>query len=125
MSPTKTETRYGYPPSNLTDNYGLFIKEVKVGTFKSGVGEIKYIESLEADKTTDKMVIDVRFDENNIFNNLIELERSFTGYYAMGIQPYMNLIKDKDREDLIERLAKSMNENVNVTKKLVINESPE
>ena len=125
LSPTKTATRYGYPPSNLTDNYGLFIKEVKVGTFKSGIGEVKYIESLKADKTTDRMIIDVRFDDNNIFKNLIDLERSFTGYYAMAIQPYMNLIKDKDRENLIEGLAKSMNENVHVTKKQVINESPE
>lgn len=125
LSPTETETRYRYPPANLTDNYGLFIKEVTVGDFKSGLGKIKYIESLKADKTADRMVIDVDFDNNDISKNFIKLNRSFTGYYAMPIQPYMNLIKDKDKEELIEGLAKSMNQNVLVKKKQVNNDDPD
>ena len=31
LSPTELNSRYGFPPAYLTDNYGLFIKEVKVG----------------------------------------------------------------------------------------------
>lgn len=123
LSPNKTETRYGYPPANLTDNYGLFIKEVSVGDFKSGLGKIKYIESLNADKTQDRMIIDVDFDENDISKNSIKLTRSFTGYYAMPIQPYMHLINGKDREELLDGLGKTMNENVKITKKEVNNVS--
>lgn len=125
LSPTDTSTRYGFPPADLTGNYGLFIKEVTVGDFKSGLGKIKYIESLGADKTTDRMIIDVSFNENNISKNKIKLDRSFTGYYAMPLQPYMHLAKEKDKEKLIEGLAKSINENIQITKKDVINDSPE
>ena len=39
------------------------MKEVKVGDFKSGVGEIKYIEPVDADASLDKMHIEVNFDK--------------------------------------------------------------
>ncbi|TMM52231.1 DUF3857 domain-containing protein [Maribacter algarum] len=124
LSPNDMETRYGYPPVALTDNYGLFIKEVSVGDFKSGIGKVKYIKSLEADKTVDKMVIDVQFDEENITSNSIKLERSFTGYYAMPFHPYMNLIVGDDRDNIIKGLAKTMNQNVEVQKMEIVDEDP-
>ena len=125
LSPTETGSRYGFPPGKLTNNYGLFIKEIAVGDFKSGLGKIKYIEPVLADSTIDRMVIDVQFDENDLSKNLIELERSFTGYYAMSIHPYMGLVKDKDKDELIQGLARSMNDNVQVIKKEIRNEDPE
>lgn len=125
LSPTETDTRYGFPPGNLTDNHGLFIKEVKIGDFKSGLGKIKFIESVDADKTTDVMIIDVDFEKDDISKNLIKLNRSFTGYYAMALQPYMNLIKEKDKEELIESIGKSMNENIQITKKEIVNDNPD
>jgi len=125
LSPTDMESRYGYPPHFLTDNYGLFIKEVSVGDFKSGLGKVKYIKPLDADKTVDKMVIDIQFDQEDITSNLIKLERSFTGYYAMPFHPYMSLIVGEDRDNIIEGLAKTMNENVVVEKMETINEEPE
>ncbi len=125
LSPDNVESRYGFPPANLTDNYGLFIKEVTVGDFKSAIGKIKYIKPIEADKTVDRMVLDISFDEKNISKNIIKLDRSFTGYYGMSFHPYMYLVTGKDRDELVENLAKSMNENVTVIKKEIINEAPE
>jgi len=125
LAPTNMESRYGYPPANLTDNYGLFIKEVSIGDFKSGIGKIKYIEGLEADKTVDKMVIDVKFDPEDIAKNSIHLDRSFTGYYAMFFHPYMNLIVGDDRDKFFEGLAKSMNENIEIENTELINGEPE
>lgn len=125
LSPEDVETRYGFPPANLTDNFGLFIKEVKVGDFKSATAKIKYIASLEANKTVDRMTIDVNFDKNDISKNVIKLDRSFTGYYGQSFHPYMHLVKGKDKDELIENLAKSMHENVVVIKKEIINEAPE
>nr|WP_299387591.1 DUF3857 domain-containing protein [Allomuricauda sp.] len=124
VSPTDMQSLYGYPPAFLTDNYGLFIKEVSIGSFKSGIGKIKYIKPLDAGNAVDKMVIDVQFDEADITSNKIKLERSFSGYYAMPIHPYMSLVVGKDREDMIEGLAKTMNENVVVEKQKVHNEDP-
>ena len=125
LSPTDMESRYGYPPAFLTDNYGLFIKEVSVGEYKTGIGKVKYINPLDADKTVDKMIIDVHFEKEDITSNLIKLERSFTGYYALPIHPYMNLIVGENRENVLEGLAKTMNENVVVEKMEVVNEGPE
>lgn len=125
VSPTETSSRYGYPPAWLTDNYGLFIKEVSVGNFKSGVGEIKYIHPLEADKTTDEMIIDVEFDSEDLTSNRIKLDRSFSGYYAMPIHPYMYLVKGDDREEILNGLAKSMNDNVSVVSSSVLNQDPD
>lgn len=125
LSPSEMESRYGYPPALLTDNYGLFIKEVSVGDFKSGIGKIKYINALPANKNIDKMVLDVQFDQEDITSNLIKIERSFAGYYALPIHPYMNLIKGENRDDIIEGIAKTINENVVVKKMEVINENPE
>ncbi len=125
LSPTDMKSRYGYPPVELTGNHGLFIKEVSVGDFKSGVGKIKYISPLDASKTIDEMSIDVQFDAEDITSNKIQMQRSFSGYYALPFHPYMDLIVGEDREEFIEGLAKTMNKNVVVEKTEMVNEAPD
>jgi Domain of Unknown Function with PDB structure (DUF3857) len=125
LSPTEIQSRYGFPPAYLTDNYGLFIKEVKVGTFVSGIGEIKYIKAITADNTIDKMILDVAFDADNISNSNIKLQRSMSGYYAMYFQPYIHLSKEDDRKELMEGFAKNINEDVTIVKTELINADPE
>lgn len=125
LSPTENSSRYGFPPATLTDNYGLFIREVKVGDFKSGVGEIKYIEPVDADASLDKMHIEVDFDKEDLSTTNINLNREFHGYYAMMIQPFVNLIKEENRDNLLESFGKMMNENVEVTSKEMLNDDPE
>ncbi len=124
LSPTDMESRYGFPPGYLTDNHGLFIKEVKIGSFKSGIGKVKYINAPDADKTTDKLVVNVRFDAENLLSNSFEIERSISGYNALPIHPYMHLIVGEDRENILKELAKNMSENVDVDRIDVINEDP-
>lgn len=123
LSPTELDSRYGFPPAYLTDNYGLFIKEVKVGDFVSGLGKTKYIHPIKSEETADKMIIDVDFEKDNISNCKVKLDRSLGGYYAMYFQPYIHLIKDKD--ELIEGFAKNINENVEIIDKKIINDDPE
>lgn len=123
LSPNELDSRYGFPPAYLTDNYGLFIKEVKVGDFVSGLGKIKYIHPVKAEKTVDRMIVDVDFEKDNISNCKVKLDRSMGGYYAMYFQPYIHLIKDKD--ELIEGFAKRINEDINITSKELINGDPE
>ncbi|MFD0990671.1 DUF3857 domain-containing protein [Mariniflexile jejuense] len=125
LSPTENNSRYGFPPAYLTDTYGLFIKEVKVGDFVSGLGKIQYIKPIEADKTVDKMILDIDFEKDNITNTIIKLNRSMSGYYAMYFQPYMNLIKEEEKVKLIEGFAKNINDNVTITSKEIINDDPE
>ncbi|MEM1338401.1 MAG: DUF3857 domain-containing protein [Bacteroidota bacterium] len=125
LSPTDMFTRYGYPPGNLMDNYGLFIKEVKVGDFTSAIGKIKYITPIPAEKTEDKMVINIRFDPENISSNQVQMERSFSGYYGMQIHPYMHLAVGEEREKILEGLVKTMDQNAVVNTAEVRNEDPE
>lgn len=123
LSPIELDSRYGFPPAYLTDNYGLFIKEVAVGDFVSGLGRIKYIKPIKADKTLDKMIIDIYFDNDNISNCNIKLDRSMSGYYAAYFQPHIHLIKEKDK--LVESFAKRINDDVTITKKELVNGDPE
>jgi len=125
LSPTEVQSRYGYPPAYLTDNYGLFIKEVKLGNFVSGIGEINYIKAITADNTVDKMVIDVDFEKNNIGNSNIKLQRSMSGYYAMYFQPYIHLSKEQDRKELIESFAKNLSEDITIKNTDLLNGDPE
>lgn len=125
ISPVVVESRYGFPPFNLTDNYGLFIKEVTLGDFKSGVGKIKYIKASEANETYDNVFIDVKFDKDDLTKTVINLDKSITGYYAMYIQPYMNLIKEEKKDEITDSFIKTMGENIEITNKEVFNGTPE
>lgn len=125
LAPNKMQSRFGFPPEFLMDNYGLFIKEVKLGKFKSAVGKIKYIKPVKAKETYDTMLIDVSFNNENITENKIKLDRSFNGYYASSMQPFMHLIKGKDKEELVESMVKNINDEIEITNKKVLNDKPE
>lgn len=125
ISPEVVESRYGFPPFNLTDNYGLFIKEVTLGDFKSGVGKIKYIKAPEANETYDNVFLNVKFDESDLTKTFINLDKSITGYYAMYIQPYMDLIKEEKKDEITDSFIKTMGENIEITNKEVFNGMPE
>ncbi len=125
MSPSEPGSRFGFPPPQFTDNYGLFIKEITVGDFKSAVAKIKYIDPVGAEDTFDTMVVDVAFEEDNLTKSIIKFDRSFNGYYAMYMQPFMNLINDEDKEEMIEGMAKSIHEEIEITDKKIVDDNPE
>lgn len=125
LSPDDAGSRFGFPPAYLTDNYGLFIKEVTVGTLTSGVGKIQYIHPVTADKSVDEMVINVAFDSQDITNTTINLDRSLGGYYAMYFQPFFHLVKEEDKNELVEGFAKRLNEDVEIVSKKINNGDPQ
>ncbi|OIQ30080.1 MAG: hypothetical protein BM564_04760 [Bacteroidetes bacterium MedPE-SWsnd-G2] len=124
LSPTSEEYRYGFPPPYLTDNFGLFIKEITVGEFSSGVGKIKYINPVQASKTFDKLNIKVEFDSNDISISKVQIKKQMGGYYALYIQPFANLMKDKDKEEIIESYAHNISEMIELESKLMKNDDP-
>lgn len=117
--------RLGVPPSKLTDNYGLFIKEVTLGDFKSGVGKIKYIDALLAEDTVDNLLIDISFDENNLLLSNIKIDHTFSGYYASYIQPYLSLINKEDLNEFYDSLIKRIGEGITINNKVVTNDKSE
>lgn len=125
LAPNENESRYGFPPGYLTDTYGLFIKQIKVGDFASAVGKIKKIKPIEASKSTDNMIIDVSFDSDDITQTTIKLKKSMSGYYGMYLHPLMNIIKPDSKTELVESYAKSLNESVTINDSNIENENPE
>lgn len=125
LSPENKESRFRFPPYSLTGNYGLFIKEVKLGDFKSGVGEIKYINPVEAEESADNLEINIEFDKEDLTKTKIDLTRSLSGYYAMFIQPYMHVMKEEDKEKFIEMIVKSIHEDTEIIEGEILNGTPE
>tara|TARA_R110001632_G_scaffold101470_2_gene209129 strand:+ start:5976 stop:7997 length:2022 start_codon:yes stop_codon:yes gene_type:complete len=125
LAPSKFGTRFGFPPSYYMDNYGLFITGYNIDNKIKAFAEIKYIEGLEAKHSTDVMQIDVRFDTNDFTKNNIKLDRKLHGYYAMNIQPFMNLIPaDRKNEIIDDSFAKSIDTDAQVIKREILNEDP-
>ena len=126
VSPNASGTRFGFPLPYLMDNYGLFIKEVVIGDFKSAVGKIKYIAPVKAEEIVDVMKVTIDFNKENLTENTINFDRAFSGYYAMNIQPFMHLIQgEEDRNDLVDSFVESTTKEFEVLNRKLINDNSE
>ena len=125
LSPSKFGTRFGFPPPYFMDNYGLFVTGYHIEGKKKAFAEIKYIEGIKAKYSTDEMLVTVRFDEDDFTKNNIKLDRKIDGYYAMNIQPFMDLIQPDRKNDIIDdAFAKSLDKNGVILDREIINEDP-
>lgn len=113
-APTYLISRLGYPPYEFTDNYGLFIKEVTLGDYQTGIGKIKFIDPIPYKDNFDKLVVDVTFDESNPDKMHLKIDHTVGGYYAMNIQPILHLLEEKDAQELKEGLIDFINEDFEV-----------
>ncbi len=123
MAPTKLESRLGFPPGYLTDNHGLFIKQVTLGGFTSGVGSVKYIKPVNYDKTNYNLVMNVNFDSEDLTITNLKMDRTMDGYYAVFVQPFMDIAKEEDKNEMAEGIIKSINENVEIIEKKMFSDS--
>lgn len=122
VSPTSYDTRYGFPSAYYTDNYGLFIKEVVVGDFKSGIGKIKYINPTSASKSLDNMDVNISFDKADITKINMSLGHAMSGYYAMYFQPYMHLADQENKDKLMESFAERLGGTLDIKDKQMMND---
>ena len=125
LSPNATGTRYGFPMPYLTDNYGLFIKEVVIGDYKSAVGKIKYIKPVKVEETVDRMNVSISFNKENLTENIVNFDRSFSGYYAMNIQPFMHLIQGDKKDELVDSFIESITKELEITNRKLVNDKSE
>ncbi len=123
LAPTKLESRLGFPPGYLTDTYGLFIKQVTLGGFTSGVGSVKYIKPVNYDKTNYNLVMNVNFDSEDLTITNLKMNRTMDGYYAVFVQPFMDIAKQEDKDEMADGIIKSINENVEIVEKKMYNDS--
>lgn len=121
LSPVKLESRLGYPPGYLTDNYGLFIKQVTLGDFTSATGSIKYIEPVNYDKTNYDLVMNVNFDNEDLGITYLKMKRSMDGYYSIYVQPFFDFMNDEQKEEITDEIIKSIKPGVEIVNKEVLN----
>lgn len=125
VSPNAFGTRFGFPMPYMTDNYGLFIKEVVIGDYKSALGRIKYIEPVKVEETIDVMKVTIDFNKENLTENSINFDRAFSGYYAMNIQPFMHLIQGEKRDELVDSFIESITKELEITDRKLVNDDSE
>ncbi len=122
LEPLNYGSRFGFPNGLLTDNYGLFIKKIKVGDFESAIGQVKYIEPVNYDLSVYNLKIEVGFNEEDLTETNIEVSRIMSGYYALSYQPYLELIEEQEKKTkVLEGIVKMIKEEVEITKVEAIN----
>ncbi|MGJ8745547.1 DUF3857 domain-containing protein [Polaribacter sp.] len=125
LSPNAFGTRYGFPMPFVMDNYGLFVKEVTVGDYKSAIGIIKYIKPVKVEETVDVMKVTIDFNKENLTENSVNFNRAFSGYYAMNIQPFMHLIQGERKQDLIDSFIENITTELEITDRKLVNDESE
>jgi hypothetical protein len=125
LSPNAFGTRFGFPMPYMMDNYGLFMKEVVIGDFKSAVGEIKYIEPVKAEEIIDIMKVTIDFNTENLTENIVHFDRAFSGYYAMNIQPFMHLIQGEKRDELVDNFIENITKELEIQTRKIVNDDSE
>jgi hypothetical protein len=109
----------------MMDNYGLFMKEVVIGDFKSAVGKIKYIEPVKAEEIIDIMKVTIDFNAENLTENIVHFDRAFSGYYAMNIQPFMHLIQGEKRDELVDNFIENITKELEIQTRKIVNDDSE
>ena len=125
LSPNASGTRFGFPMPYMMDNYGLFMKEVVIGDFKSAVGQIKYIEPVKAEEIIDIMKVTIDFNAENLTENIVNFDRAFSGYYAMNIQPFMHLIQGEKRDELVDNFIENITKELEIQTRKIVNDDSE
>lgn len=103
IAPTELLSRYPYIPYQYTDNYALFIKPLRIENVFTGIGEIKKIPALDYSASIDTMIINIDFT-TDMSKPCVSYEVSWSGYIAERIQPYMQLVEEKEKEKLRKEL---------------------
>ena len=105
LAPDRAEYRYGMIPFYMTNNYGLFVKNVNIGQFETATGEVRRIPALMYDKSYDDIDIEITFPESLDEANL-KVRREMGGYSAVFIQPYYSFIPEDRKQETMESLVK-------------------
>ena len=102
MAPSNAFYRLGYIPAVYTNTYGLFIREEKIGDYKTGIGKVKMIHAPLSQASQSNIYADITFDADFDEPNY-HIKCEVTGYNAIGTQPYFEYIKEKEKQDEVAK----------------------
>ena len=106
MDPGNIFFRYGWIPALYTENYGLFIRNVKIGDAVSGVSTVKKIEGTKPELHFDNMIADIRLS-NDGDKALIDIDREMAGYADNNLRAIYFYSNEEDKKKIAEEFLKS------------------
>ena len=109
LAPSEILTRYGVPPSEWTNQKGLFVKEISVGDMTTGLGKVKEIKPLGSEVSQD--VMEVKVDFSDLAQPVLEVKRSMSGYSSIFVQSAYHLLDDETKSSVDEANVKFSDEN--------------
>ncbi len=107
LAPTEMSYRFPLIPALWTENDALFIKTVTLGGKQIGYGEVKRIPTTETEISYDNIDVSVNFN-SDLSDATSHVKRSFSGYNAMPIQPFVRLLTAEKRKEALELLLKDL-----------------
>jgi len=96
LYPADNFTRLGFPDNVYVNTYGLFIKGVSMGDYKTGLGKIKFIQGAKYDESMDMLNITANITQD-FADTKLEIVREMKGYDASYYQPFFDFIKEADK----------------------------
>ncbi|MFC2114551.1 DUF3857 domain-containing protein [Bacteroidota bacterium] len=120
LCPTDISSRYGMLPYEFTNNYGVFIKPVEVGSVKSGVPKVRFIPALPLENTYYNMLLNVEFDEN-IIKTSIKSKYVYASHFSY--QPVFEFLSDEDKMKFIENVLKDIGEDAEIISHEILNDN--
>ncbi len=124
LAPYELNFRYGLIPYEYTDNYGLFIKELSLGDYKTGIGKIKFIPPSDCTQSYSNLDVKVFINEN-MDEVSLDISDTYKGYYAAYIQPYFNMINEEQKEKLAKDQIYALIKTIDIKDWEIINTKPE
>ncbi|MFT6717543.1 MAG: hypothetical protein ACJA0Q_002200, partial [Saprospiraceae bacterium] len=101
VNPSSEIHRIGTVPFGLTNQDGLFIKTIMIGSYVSAFPDVKFITSADHIANTDNLDIKVKL-VNGLTGVLAHISRSTIGHCATSIQPYLPYLSDKQKKEVLE-----------------------
>jgi len=95
-----------------------------MGEFKTGVGKIKFIEPVSHTETYSKIFTTVTFDKDDLTKTTLDMVLETGGYYSMNYQTIIHLLKEQDKEDLINEQIKFISQEMTIVSKKLENDNP-
>jgi hypothetical protein len=99
MSPENILMRSGYYDQAVFEQKGMFVKQVCVGDFCSGVHYISTIPAKKAEESVHDMNLDISFSPD-MSNTRIKFENTMTGYHSSSYQPIFGFLEQSAQDEL-------------------------
>ncbi len=120
LSPTSSEYRYGTVPGINSSIYGMFIKEVQIGDYTTGIPVFRYIPPLAYNQNITNLELEVTFPDD-ISYAIVDMKHIYGGEAAIPLKPYFEFLPERDKEAITDQFIKAIGENVEILEKTVYN----